>query len=165
MSNLTTIVFDTKFDINGLATASLISNEQKYELNSIYIDQFYIAIYQGDTFLYYAYYLNENCAAICDYSFSVINVMATPDELCGKWVSNNGKEIIFDGLSLASEYIYASCVITETDEVGSYLETYTYEKLEDYYVILVVENNVEVDKYYVYTEYVENSVEYKKDGK
>ena len=79
--------------------------------------------------------------------------------------SNNGKEIIFDGLSLASEYIYASCVITETDEVGSYLETYTYEKLEDYYVILVVENNVEVDKYYVYTEYVENSVEYKKDGK
>ena len=165
LSNLTTIVFDTKFDINGLATASLISNEQKYELNIIYIDQFYIAIYQGDTFLYYAYYLNENCAAICDYSFSVINVMATPDELCGKWVSNNGKEIIFDGLSLASEYIYASCVITETDEVGSYLETYTYEKLEDYYVILVVENNVEVDKYYVYTEYVENSVEYQKDGK
>ena len=165
ISTLSTIVFDAKFDINGIATASLISNGETYELNLLYIDDSYIAIYQGESFLYYAYSLDENCAAICDYSFSVISVMATPDELCGKWVSKDGEEIVFDGLSYANEYIYASCIITEIDEIGSYLETYSYEKLENYYVIQVIENGVEVDKYYVYTEYVENSVEYTQNGK
>lgn len=165
LANLTTIVLDNNFDIDGFASAKLISDEEIYELSVLYIDSSYIAIYQGDTFLYYAYYLNENCAAICDYSFEVVSVIAVPDELFGKWIASNGETVVFDGLSNASEYIYASCAITETDEIGSYLESYSYEKVENYYVIQVTENNKVVDKYYIYTEYVENSVEYQKDGK
>ena len=89
--------------------------------------------------------------------------MATPDDLIGKWVNKNGERVVFDGLSNASDYIYASCVITEEDEIGSYLESYSYCFVEDHYEITSIENGREVVKYKVYFENVENSVEYVKD--
>lgn len=163
LSNFASISFDGLLNIDGFGKASYISDSEEYELDILYVDQSYLALYQGSTFIYYAYYLNENCAALCDYNFSVVSVMATPDELCGVWYSESGDKVIFDGLTNASEYIYSSCAITETDEVGSYLETYTYEVQDDHYVIYTTENDIEVDKYYVYTSYVEGSVAYSKD--
>lgn len=160
LSNFTTITFDTKFDYLGDATATMVSGENEYELDIMYIDGSYIALYQGDTFLYYAYYLDEKCAAVCDYNFEVISVMATPDKLIGKWLNEDGERVVFDGLSNASSYIYPSCVIAETDEIGTYLESYSYEEVDDHYEITTTENGEVIVKYYVYFEYVEGSVKY-----
>lgn len=163
LSNYTTIEFNEKFNILGVTKAIMISSDNTYEIEVVYIDNSYVALYLGDTFLYYAYYLNEKCAAICNINFEVISVMATPDDLIGKWVNKNGERVVFDGLSNASDYIYASCVITEEDEIGSYLESYSYCFVEDHYEITSIENGREVVKYKVYFENVENSVEYVKD--
>ena len=86
--------------------------------------------------------------------------MATPDKLIGKWLNEDGERVVFDGLSNASSYLYPSCVIAETDEIGTYLESYSYEEVDDHYEITTTENGEVIVKYYVYFEYVEGSVKY-----
>lgn len=157
------------FDIQGVSKAYLQTSTNRYELDVMYIDSNYVALYLDGTFMYYIYYLDNQCAALCNQSFQPINVIAKEDELRGIWTNADGKEIIFSGLSNAKEYTNATCEVDEQDETGTYLESYTYEKQQNsdvsYYVIVSVENNVEVEKYYVYIEYVEGAVEYKQGDK
>ena len=165
ISHQSQLEFSKPFDIHGVTKAYLQSDNQRYELDAIYIDSGYIALYLNGTFIYYVYYLDENCAALCNRNFTPIGVVAKEDELRGTWVSEDEKVIIFDGLSRAINYTKATCEVDEQDETGTYLEQYTYEKQQNYYVILSIENNVEIEKYYVYTEYVENAIEYKQGDK
>lgn len=165
ISHQSQLEFSKPFDIHGVTKAYLQSDNQRYELDAIYIDSGYIALYLNGTFIYYVYYLDDNCAALCNRNFTPIGVVAKEDELRGTWVSEDEKVIIFDGLSGAINYTKATCEVDEQDETGTYLEQYTYEKQQNYYVILSIENNVEIEKYYVYTEYVENAIEYKQGDK
>ncbi len=157
----TELVLDNIFDINGISVAKFISDGEIINIDLKYIDKNYIAMYLDNEFFYYLYFLDENCAALCDYSFSPIGVIAIADELKGIWIADNGEKIAFDGLSKAVEYVDANCEITETDETGTYIEVYTYEKQDNYYVVITTINGIETEKYLVYMTYQENSVAYK----
>lgn len=165
VSATTVLSFNNQFSINGATTAQLITKDQTINLEVLYIDSLYIGLYINGSLQYYVYYLDNNCAALCDYAFNVISVVAKEDDLRGIWTSNDEKKIVFDGLSNASEYVSSTCEVTETDELGEYVERYTYEKQENYYVIYTVENDIEIEKYYVYTEYTENAMVYTQGDK
>ena len=165
ISNESQLEFSQPFDIQGITKAYLQTSNQRYELDVLYIDSNYVALYLNGSFMYYIYSLDEDCAALCNQNFNPIGVIAKEDELRGTWIAEDGKEIIFDGLSKAKEYTKSMCDVDEQDETGTYLESYIYEKQETYYVIVSVENNIEIEKYYVYTEYVENATEYKQGDK
>lgn len=153
--------FCNPFDIKGMTKAIFRTKEGAYEVDVRYIDQNYIALYMNGSFIYYAFYLDENCAALCDQNFKPISVIAKADELRGSWQSEDGEKLIFSGLSKASKYTTPYCQATEQDDIEVYLEDYTYEKVEEYYVIVSIENGIEVEKYIVYTTYVENATVYK----
>lgn len=161
----TVLSFNNQFNINGITTAQLITKEQTINLDVLYINSLYIGLYINGSLQYYVYYLDDDCAALCDYSFNVIGVVSKEDELRGIWTSSDGKKVGFDGLSKASQYINPTCEVTEVDELGEYVERYIYEKQENYYIIYTTENDVEIEKYYVYTEYTENAVAYTQGDK
>lgn len=160
ISSDTELVLDQKFDIDGIATGKFISGGETIEIGLQYIDNLYVAMYLDNEFFYYLYFLDENCAALCDFTFSVVGIIAVADELKGIWKNENGEIIAFDGLSKATKYIDASCELTVTDETGTYIEQYTYEKQNDHYVIIFTVNDIETEVYYVYTTYQENAVAY-----
>ncbi len=162
VSSTSQLEFTNVFDINGIAKAYLVTADERTELNVLYMDKNYVALYLDQTFLYYVYYLDTDCAALCNSLFTPVSVIAKADELRGIWTTATGETITFDGLSKAAAYTDPSCKVLEKDETGTYLEQYSYEKHQDYYVIIATENNEIVEKYYVYTEYVENAIEYKK---
>lgn len=165
ISSDSTLIFNQSFDINGIASGTMHMSDKDTEIKISYIDKLTIALYYNGSFLYYVYYLDEQCAALCDYSFTPVSVIAIGDELRGEWTSSNNDKIIFSGLSYASDYVEVDCKVSETDETGTYMEEYLYESLGQYYVIYYLENGVQVEKYYVYTEYVENATAYQQNDK
>lgn len=157
------IEFNQLFDINGAASAILKTADSEYELTVLYIDKSYVSLYLNQTFMYYAYYLDESAVALCNANFEPVSVIAKEDELRGTWTNLDGTTITFDGLSKASKYARAICEMVEQDEIGTYIEQYSYEKTDNGYKIIELETKEEL--YNVYTEYVENATEYKQGDK
>lgn len=165
VSETSQLEFSKPLDIKGITKAFLRTKDHLYEVDVRYIDQNYVALYMNGSLLYYVFYLDENCAALCNSSFIAVSVIAKEDEVRGTWESEDGKKIIFSGLSNASKYTTPYCQATEQDEIETYLEDYSYEKIENYYLIVSVENGIEVEKYLVYTEFIENATMYKQGDK
>ncbi len=160
LSSQSELIFDHYFDITGVTTATLMTESGSELVDVRYIDENYVALYYNGTFLYYVYYLDESCATICDYNLNPLSVIAISDELRGKWLADDGNMIVFSGISKASAYGRASCDMSQTDEVESYVAVYYYEAQNDYFVIYDLVNNVEIEKYYVYTTYHDDAIAY-----
>ena len=165
VSSDTEIIFDQPFDINGVTTATFKLSGDDEQLQVNYIDENYVALYYNGSFLYYVYYLDEDCAVLCNYNFVPLSAIATSDELRGMWIADDGSTISFSGISKASQYAHASCEVSESDEIENYISEYFYELHDNYYVIYDLVNEEEIEKYDVYTTYQENAIAYHQGDK
>lgn len=102
------------------------------EVDFIYVDGTYLAMYYGTEFLYYIGFYGENTAVLLDASFNVITVISVDDGMGGTYTAADGSTLTLDGRSGASEYVYASAILTlADDEEDPTVLDLVYEKEED----------------------------------
>ncbi|MGN1041964.1 MAG: InlB B-repeat-containing protein [Christensenellales bacterium] len=78
------------------------------EVDVYYVDSNYVSLYYGDSFLFYFGYQDENNAVLLDVYGDVAGIVTIPDGMEGRYVSAYGDELILDGRSNGSAYVYAT---------------------------------------------------------
>ncbi len=115
------------------------------EVTVVYIDETYVALYIGTTFLYYLGYYDENNAVLLDSSDSVVAIVSIPDGMEGRYVSASGKTLTLDGCSKGAEYIDPSAEMTFAGDDEIY--DYTYKEENGVYYVCEVHKMTDGKQY------------------
>lgn len=115
----------------------------------LYVDETYVALYSGTTFLYYLGYYDENNAVLLDSNNKVVTVVSVPDGMAGRYVSASGNTVTLDGNSKGAKYIDPSAEMTFVGDNEIYAYTYK-EENGVYYVYEVhkLPNEKQYEKLY-----------------
>lgn len=130
--------------LNNAGTGKGHFGDSETEVTVLYIDETYVALYIGSTFLYYLGYHDENNAVLLDSSNNVVAVVSIPDGMAGRYVSASGNTITLDGCSKGAKYIDPSAEMTFGGEEDVY--SYTYKEEDGvYYVYEVIKLTIGKD--------------------
>lgn len=147
---------------DGITTAQFAGEE----VDVMYVDANFVALYYNEEFLYYVGYQDENNAALFDASKNVVAILTVSDGMEGVYESKDGTKIEFDGRSNGSKYTYAYVTITTYVDVDGNveedIERYAYKKEDGVFYIYEInrsgEQDVLIKKYRIDFEEVDGAI-------